>query len=482
MIKELHEKLVNKEITSENIVRQYLDKIADDNPRLNAYLDIYQEDALAAAKAVDEKISKDEVIGMLEGIPCAVKDNICMAGKKTSAASKILENYAAPYNATVIERLDAAGSIVLGKTNLDEFAMGASTENSAFGASKNPFDVERVPGGSSGGSAVAVANDMSVWALGSDTGGSIRQPSGLCGVVGLKPTYGRVSRYGLIAMASSYDQIGPITKTVEDAAIVLDAISGKDPMDNTSINKLSGAFYETLGDQLEGKKIGIYKEYFSEGLDPQVREIIEARIAWAKERGAEIVEIDLPHVRYSLGVYYLMVPSEVSSNMARYDGIKYGFSEAQLTDAMSRDLMDVYLNSREMALGAEVKRRIILGTYALSAGYYDAYYKKAQKVRELIKKDFQKAFDKVDVILSPSSPSVAFKLGEKTDNPLEMYLEDVYTVPINVAGIPAISIPAGKAEKDGVSLPVGLQIIGKWWDEQTVLDVAKSMELEIVQS
>lgn len=460
-------------------MKECFEKIKKDNNRLNAFLDTYEEEALQKAGVVDEKISKGEKPGLLEGIPCAVKDNFCIAGKRTTAASKILENYISPYNSTVIEKLSNSGVIFSGKTNLDEFAMGASTEHSAFGVTKNPYDENRVAGGSSGGSAAAVATGMSPWALGSDTGGSIRQPSGFCGVVGMKPTYGRVSRYGLIAMASSYDQIGPITANVEDAAIVLDEICGEDPKDNTTTERsnIKKSFSESLNGNLAGKKIGVVKEFFGQGLDGNVKKIIEERISWAEKQGAELVEVELPYVKYSLAVYYLMVPSEVSSNMARYDGIKYGFSEAVLADSKSKDLLDVYLKSRKAGIGPEVKRRIILGTYALSAGYYDAYYKKAQIVRELIKKDFSRAFEKVDVLVSPTSPSVAFKIGEKTDNPLEMYLADIYTAPINVAGIPAISIPADPVEVEGRKLPVGLQVIGKWWDEQTVLDVAKGLEV-----
>lgn len=452
------------------LVKDCFVKIKKDNKRLNVFLDIFEDEALKKAAEVDEKISKGTEIGLLEGIPCAIKDNICIAGKRTSAASKILENYVAPYDATVIKKLADQGAVVVGKTNMDEFAMGSSTENSAFGPTRNPLDENRVPGGSSGGSAAAVAADMSVWSLGSDTGGSIRLPASFCGIVGLKTTYGRVSRSGLIAMGSSYDQIGPLAKSVEDAAIILDAIGGKDDLDNTTIEREDGSFQENLSGDVKGKKIGFFKEFFSDGLSAEVKTVIEQKIEFLKSRGAEIVEIDLPYVKYSLGVYYLMVTSEISSNMARYDGIKYGYSK------QDGNLLDVYFNCRKDALGAEVKRRIILGTYCLSAGYYDAYYKKAQKARELIKKDFQNAFEKVDVILNPTSPTVAFKIGEKTDNPLEMYLADVYTVPVNVAGIPAISIPAGFVKKNGKNLPVGLQIMGKWWDEQEVLDVAKSLE------
>lgn len=476
MIKELHDDLVNGKITSTDLTKQYLDTIKADNQRLNVFLDVYKDDVLEKAKIVDEKLAKGDDIGILEGIPCAVKDNMCIAGKRTTAGSKILDNYNAPYDATVIKKLSHEGAIIVGKTNLDEFAMGSSTENSAYGVTKNPHDETRVAGGSSGGSAAAVAADMVPWSLGSDTGGSIRQPASLCGVVGLKPTYGRISRHGLLAMASSYDQIGPFTKTVEDAAIILDAISGKDPLDDTAVDKGARNFFYSLDKTLEGKKLGITKEFMGDGLADEVRKTVEEKIEWAQKQGAEIVEIELPYVKYSLGVYYLMITSEVSSNLARFDGIKYGYSVENENGKGAKDLLDVYLNSRATGFGAEVKRRIILGTYALSAGYYDAYYKKAAKVRELIKQDFKKAFEKVDVILSPTSPTVAFKIGEKTENPLEMYLADIYTVPINVAGIPAISIPIGFSEQEGKKLPIGLQIMGQWWDEQNVLDVAAGME------
>ena len=476
MIKELHEKLVNKEISSEELVKNSLIEIENKNGEFGAFLKVFKESAIKNAKKVDEKIARGEKIGMLEGIPYAIKDNICIQDKITTSASKIIEKYEAPYNATVVKKIKKAGAIFIGKTNMDEFAMGSSTENSAFQKTKNPFDADRVPGGSSGGSAVAVASDMVSWALGSDTGGSIRQPAAFCGIVGLKPTYGRVSRYGLMAMASSYDQIGPFAKTVEDAAIVLDAISGKDIHDNTTVQKGSDSFYEILKPNLKGKKIGIMPSLFEEGLDGKIKKNIEERIEWAKNQGAEIIEIDIPHIKNTLAVYYLMVMSEVSSNFAKYDGIKFGLSEANLENSKSKNILDVYLNSRELGFGPEVKRRIILGTHALLAGYSDAYYKKAQKVRELIKHEFKKVFDQVDVILTPTTPTLPFKFGEKSDNPLEMYLADIYTVPVNVAMLPGISIPAGMAEENGVQLPVGMQLISKWWDEQNLLDIAAGFE------
>lgn len=478
MIKELHEKIQSGELTSFELTKSYIKNIDEKNASINALLEVYKEDALKEAKKVDEEVRSGKKIPMLAGIPAVLKDNMCTKGKVTSSASKMLKNYLAPYDATVVKKLRTAGVILLGRSNLDEFAMGASTENSAFGVTKNPYDENRVAGGSSGGSTAAVAAEMGAWALGSDTGGSIRQPSSFCGTVGFKPTYGRVSRYGLIAMASSYDQIGPITKTVEDAAIVFDAIVGKDEKDNTTIDKGDGDFFANLAPKLEGKRIGIIKEMFSDGLNKEVRELIEARIEFAKEQGAEIVEIELPHLKYSMSVYYLMVPSEVSSNMARLDGMRFGLCDALENGSEGKTILDIYKNSREAGFGAEVKRRIILGTYALSAGYYDAYYKKAQQVREVIKREMNEAFEKVDVILTPTSPDVAFKIGERVSDPLAMYLEDVYTVSANVAMVPAISIPAGMIERDGKKLPVGLQLIAKWWDEQELLNIALALEIK----
>ena len=476
MIKKLHKNIQTGRTKSVDLTKKYLASIAKKNDDLFAFLDIHEKAAIEQASKVDERVEKGEKIDLLEGIPCAIKDNIVIKGTTATAASKILENFTAPYDATIIKKLKKKESVFLGKTNLDEFAMGSSTENSAFGTTKNPHDIRRVAGGSSGGSACAVAADMAVWALGSDTGGSIRQPAGLCGVVGFKPTYGRVSRYGLIAMASSYDQIGPITKTVEDAAIVADAICGKDPHDNTTTKMEETNFAEKLEPRLKGKKIGIIKEFFTEGLDDGVRKVIEEKVMLAQSEGAEIIDIDIPHLKHSMAVYYIMMPSEVSSNLARFDGIRYGYSDVLSDDPKSKTILDVYLNSRKKALGEEPKRRIILGTYALSAGYYDAYYKKAQQVREVIKREVNEAFKKVDVLLSPTSPTPAFNIGAKTENPLEMYLADVYTVTANVAMTPAISIPAGNVELEGKELPVGLQLMGKWWDEQQLLDISYGFE------
>jgi aspartyl-tRNA(Asn)/glutamyl-tRNA(Gln) amidotransferase subunit A len=393
-----------------------------------------------------------------------------------------LDNYIAPYDATVIERLRKSGAIFLGKTNLDEFAMGGSTENSGYGPTKNPHDLERVPGGTSGGSAAAVADDQAVWALGSDTGGSIRQPSSFCGVVGLKPTYGRVSRYGLIAMASSFDQIGPIARSVEDAAIILSVISGDDLHDSTSAKSGGKDYTKYLTGEVKNVKIGYLKEHL-ESLNPEMRKMMEEVIEKYKKMGAEVNEIELPFMKYSLPAYYIIMPCEVSSNMARYDGVKYGMrindesGSNYNPNGLTKNLLETYLDSRQYGLGAEVKRRIMLGTYALSAGYYDAYYLKAQKVRTLIKKDFEKAFNKIDLILTPTAPTPAFKIGEKMQDPLEMYLADIFTVTANIAGVPAISVPCkNRVEYEGKKLPFGFQLMGKWFDEEGILRAAHAYE------
>lgn len=447
-IKKAHEGLMKRDFSAVELLQAVLSAI---NKDINAYLFI--NDDLKKAKQVDQKIKNGEKIRVLEGIPLAIKDNIMVKGMKCTAGSKILENYLAPYNATVMKRLKDA--IVVGKTNLDEFAMGSSTENSAFGPTKNPRDLERVPGGSSGGSAAVVAANECIAALGSDTGGSIRQPASFCGVVGLKPTYGRVSRSGLIAYASSLDQIGSLTKTVEDAEIILKMIEGRDKKDSTSS--------EINEQNIAGLKIGIPKEYFIEGIAPEVENAVRGAILEYEKAGAKIVEISLPHTEYALPAYYIISTAEASSNLARFDGIKYGLSK------QGKDLLDGYLETRDN-FGQEVKRRIMLGTYVLSAGYYDAYYLKAQKVRSLIKDDFVKAFKKVDVIMTPTSPTTAFKFGEKSD-PVSMYLSDVYTVSINLAGLPAISIPC-KTE----GLPVGLQIIGNYFQDGKIIETAKMYE------
>ncbi|HRY82356.1 MAG TPA: Asp-tRNA(Asn)/Glu-tRNA(Gln) amidotransferase subunit GatA [Candidatus Moranbacteria bacterium] len=487
MIRELHNKLINKEITSVELTQQYFDAISKKDGDVHAYLTLTKEEALEQAKKVDEKISRGEEIGIIEGIPCAIKDNICIKNIRTTASSKILDNYIAPYDATVVEKIREAGAVILGKTNLDEFAMGSSTETSAYGATKNPYDNERVPGGTSGGSAAAVSADMAVWSLGSDTGGSIRQPASFCGVVGLKPTYGRVSRYGLMAMASSFDQIGPMTKTVEDTAIILSIISGKDNMDATSAPDFGKKYEDYLTGEIKGMKIGIVKEYL-ESLNKEMKTEMEKVIERYKKLGAEICEIELPNAKYALPTYYIIQPSEVSSNLARFDGIKYGMraDDKEKTNTadlggLPRTLLETYLDTRKYNLGAEVKRRIMLGTYALSSGYYDAYYLRAQKVRTLIRKDFEKAFQKVDVILTPTTPTPAFKIGEKTQDPLQMYLEDIFTITANIAGIPAVSVPCGMIEWEGKQLPAGFQLMGKWFDEENLLCVAHAFEVNCTE-
>lgn len=470
--KTLHEvkELVNKkEISCVEITKNTLDRISKVDNKIGAYLQLDEEGALKKAREVDEKIQKGEETSFLAGIPMAIKDNICVDGLKTTCASKILENFVAPYDAHVTKKLKENDAVIIGKLNMDEFAMGSSSENSAFKKVKNPFDLERVPGGSSGGSAAAVAAGEAYYTLGSDTGGSIRQPASLCGVVGLKPTYGRVSRYGLVAFASSLDQIGPFTKDVEDCAHVLNAIAGYDSMDSTSAKVEVEDYTKYLNQDIKGMKIGIPKEYFAEGLNPEIRGIIENGIEVLKKLGAEIKEISLPMSKYALAVYYILASSEASSNLARFDGIRYGYRANDF-----EDVVDLYVKSRSQGFGDEVKRRIMLGTYALSAGYYDAYYKKALKVRTLIIEEYKKAFEEVDVILTPTSPSVAFKIGEKSNNPLEMYLSDIYTVPINIAGVPAISIPAGFVD----GLPVGMQLIGDYFKEGTLIKISHAFERE----
>ncbi|MFZ5364023.1 MAG: Asp-tRNA(Asn)/Glu-tRNA(Gln) amidotransferase subunit GatA [Patescibacteria group bacterium] len=460
-IKEAHEGLVEKKFTSVELTEACLAEIKKLNKKLNVFITVDEKGALAQAKEVDKKIAAGEEIGILEGVPVAIKDNILVKDVRCTAASKILENYVAPYDATVIEKLRIAGAVILGKTNLDEFAMGASTETSYFGPTKNPHDLKLVPGGSSGGSAAAVAANMCVYALGSDTGGSVRQPSSFCGVVGMKPTYGAVSRYGLMAMASSLDQIGPITKTVEDAQIVFDVIRGKDKNDSATVER-----FEADIQKLETKKlkIGWPKEYFISGMDKEVENCVRSVVSKLEKSGAEIKEVSLPYAEYALAVYYLIMPAEVSANLARYDGVRYGYQSKK-----AKTLLDSYLKTRAEGFGDEVKRRIMLGTYALSAGYYDAYYFQAQKMRTLIREDFEKVFKEVDCLIMPTSPTTAFKIGEKIDDPLTMYLSDVFTVSANVAGLPAISVPAGVANK----LPVGVQVMAPWFAEKKLFEISK---------
>ncbi len=487
MIKELHAKLINKEITSVQLTQRYFDAIEKSDGEINAYLTLTKELALEQARFVDEKIAKGEAIDLLEGIPCAIKDNICVDGVRTTAGSKILDNYVAPYDATVIRRLKEKGAVILGKTNMDEFAMGSSTEKSAYKITKNPADTSRVPGGSSGGSIAAVAAGEAVWSLGSDTGGSIRQPAAFCGVVGLKPTYGRVSRSGLLAMASSLDQIGPVAKTVEDVAIILSRIAGQDLLDATSAQSADKKYEDYLTGDIKGKKIGIPKEYVDR-LEGEIKEVFEKSVEKFKALGAKVETISLPHAEYALPTYYIIMTSEVSSNLARFDGIKYGLSvndqadsAAEQGNGLPKTLLETYLDTRKIGFGDEVKRRIMLGTYSLSAGYYDAYYLKAQKVRALIRQDFEQAYKKVDFIYSPTTPEVAFKIGEKSEDPLKMYLSDIYTITANLAGVPAISFPIGMVSTEGNppagGLPVGGQLMGKWFDEEGILNMAHTFEI-----
>lgn len=466
-ISQIHTQLIGKKISCKELVRGVLDTMKKKDKEIHAYLEVDEAGAMKRAEEVDARIARGEEIGELEGIPIAIKDNILTEGFRCTAGSKTLENYRAPYDATVIQKLRKAGAIILGKTNLDEFAMGSSTENSAFGPTKNPHDVGRVPGGSSGGSTAAVASGMCVAALGSDTGGSIRQPAAFCGVVGFKPTYGAVSRYGLIAMASSLDQIGPITNSVEDARIVFEAIRGKDRFDATSLG------LQDTGHKIQetkGFKIGVPKEYFGGGIDKEVKESVERAIKKYEENGAKIEEISLPHTEYGIAVYQITMASEVSANLARYDGARYGF--VSLADG----LLSTYLKTRQYGFGNEVRRRIMLGTHVLSSGYYDAYYLKAQKVRALIKQDFDKAFSKIDVIMTPATPTLPFKFGEKTKDPVSMYLSDVFTVSVNLAGLPAIVVPCDPMEKGRKNLPVGFQIIGPQLGDYMLLDTAGMYE------
>lgn len=485
-IKELHQKFIKKELSPVEVVKDYFKKIKKEDKEIHSFLTLIEEKALLEAKKAEEVFlrakTKDEIekIPLLCGIPCAIKDNILIEDIKCTAGSKILEDYIAPYDATVIKKLKNLGVVFLGKTNMDEFAMGASTETSAYGATHNPIDKTRVPGGSSGGSAAAVAADFCQFALGSDTGGSIRQPASFCGVVGLKPTYGTVSRYGLIAMASSLDQVGPITKNVEDAKIVFEAIKGKDPLDSTSVeSKIVNCKLK-----IENLRIGVPKEYFVEGIEKEVKREIEKAIEKFQKLGAKIENISLPHTKYALATYYLIMPSEVSSNMARYDGMRYGKSVTRNLQLATHNLFEVYSKTRGEYFGREVKRRILLGTFALSAGYYDQYYLKARMVRELIKKDFENAFKKVDavrggssngvdLILTPVSPTTAFKIGENINDPVKMYLADIFTVGVSLAGLPALSLPCAKS-KEG--LPIGLQIIGRPFEENIIFEAAKEFE------
>lgn len=490
MIKELHQKLINKEISAVELTRDYLARAEAKNPELNAFITICKDEALRQAVAVDRKIKNNEEISLIAGLPCAIKDVIMTENLSTTAGSKILDKYIAPYDATVIEKLKNNDVVIIGKNNCDEFAMGGSNENSAYGPVKNPADITRVSGGSSGGSATSVAANLAVYALGTDTGGSVRQPAAFCGVVGLKPTYGAVSRYGLIAMASSLDQIGSLTKNVEDAKIIFDIINGQDKKDATSVeirnqkseirNKKSDYQLPVTSGQLSNLKIGIPKEYFIKGIDPEIENAVRDVIKKAEVLGAEIVEVGLPHTEYALAVYYIIQPAEASANLARFDGIRYGKSIFNFQFPISNDLslIEVYKKTRAEFLGEEVKRRIMLGTYTLSAGYFDAYYKKANVVRKLIRQDFAKVFEGVDILITPTTPTPAFKLGEKTSDPLTMYLEDIFTVPINLAGLPAMSMPAGQTKS---GLPIGVQLIAPWFQENVLFGVGEELEKVIKQ-
>lgn len=464
-IHDLHQKLAAKEISAVELTKQYIARQEAVDGDIHAYLSSSHKAALAAAAKVDAKIAAGETISELAGIPGAIKDNICIKGETCTAASRMLEHWVAPYNATVIEKLTEEDFVSLGKTNLDEFAMGSSTENSYFGPSKNPWNTEYVPGGSSGGSAAAVAADEAVWALGSDTGGSIRQPSSFCGLVGLKPTYGLVSRYGLLAFASSLDQIGPIVKDVTDAAIVLNAIAGHDPRDSTSIPQEKKDYKKALKTDVKGLRIGVPEEFFGKGIKEETKEAIHKALSFYEKEGAEIVSVSIPHIKSGVSVYYIIAPAEASSNLARYDGVSYGFRMP------GKDIVDMYINTRSTGFGKEVKRRIMLGNYVLSAGYYDAYYLKALKVRTLLKQDFDAAFEKCDVIAAPSASGTAFKFGAFSD-PLSLYMEDICTVPVNLIGSPSISIPVGF--KDG--MPLGMQLIGPSLGEEAILNAAYAFE------
>jgi len=467
-IAKAHELLKNKEISSVELTRAVLDRIQSIDEKVSAYITVTGKVAEAMAEQADKMLSEGKG-SPLAGIPVAIKDLICTSGIRTTCASKILENFIPPYDAFVIERLKEHGAVIVGKTNMDEFAMGSSTEHSGFKLTHNPWDLKHIPGGSSGGSAAAVASDMCIGALGSDTGGSIRQPASHCGIVGLKPTYGRISRFGLVAFASSFDQIGPMTKNVEDCALMMNVISGHDESDSTSVSMDVPDYSAYLKKGIKGLKMGIPAEYMStEGMDPEVLNAFENAVSLIEGLGAECVEISLPHSTYAVAAYYIITPSEASSNLARYDGVKYGFRDKE-----KANLIEMYRSTRQKGFGSEVQRRIILGTYALSAGYYDAYYRKASQVRTLIAQDFKKAFELCDVILSPVAPTPAFKIGEKSDDPLTMYLSDIFTLSANLAGIPGMSVPCGFSSK---GLPIGLQILGNHFEEGKLIQTGYHFE------
>ena len=467
-VHELQDKLKSKEITVTDITKAYIKNIEEKEKDIGAFVTTLEDEAIKKSEEIQEKIEKGENLGNLAGIPIGIKDNICTKGIKTTCSSKMLENFVSPYDATVMEKINNENMINLGKLNMDEFAMGGSTEYSYFHKTKNPWNLNKVPGGSSGGSAAAVAANMVPWALGSDTGGSIRQPASFCGVVGLKPTYGLVSRYGLVAFASSLDQIGPITKDVKDCAMLLNIIAGHDERDSTSANTEKIDYVKALKNDVKGLKIGVPKEFFGEGINEEVKEKLNEAIEKYKELGAEVEECSLDIAKYSLAAYYIIACAEASSNLGRFDGIRYTYRTKEY-----KNLKELYKKTRTEGFGPEVKRRIILGTYVLSSGYYDAYYKKAQKVRTLVMNEFKKAFEKYDILLTPTSPTVAFDIGSKSNNPLEMYLADICTVSVNIAGLPGISIPCGQ-DKEG--MPIGMQLIGKRFDESTILNAAYTFE------
>ena len=466
-IHEARKKLDDKELSSVELTKAVLSRIEETEGKLNSFVTVAGDEAIKSAEIADEMIAAGKTEA-LTGIPLAIKDIFCTKGLLTTCSSKMLSNFVPPYDATAVSRLKAEGAVIVGKTNMDEFAMGSSTETSHFGTTKNPWDTTKIPGGSSGGSATSVSADQCIASLGTDTGGSIRQPASLCGMVGLKPTYGRVSRYGVVAFASSLDQVGPMTKDVEDSAILLGSIAGFDPKDSTSIKTDVPDYKAMLSGDIKGLKIGVPKEYFVEGMDAEVEQAVRKSIDDMKSMGAEIVEISLPHTEYAVAVYYIVAPAEASSNLARFDGVKFGHRASDIDG-----LIDMYKKTRSEGFGQEVKRRIMLGTYALSAGYYDAYYLKAQKVRTLIARDFKEAFEKCDVIVTPTTPTTAFGIGEKNDDPLQMYLSDVLTISCNLAGIPGISIPCGFSK---AGLPIGLQMLGNHFDEATILRAAHAYE------
>ncbi|TSC56748.1 MAG: aspartyl-tRNA(Asn)/glutamyl-tRNA (Gln) amidotransferase subunit A [Parcubacteria group bacterium Gr01-1014_18] len=478
----LHKMLVEKEISAIELAGAFLNRIADKDKSVRAFVSVTEEEAKKSALAVDQKIAKGQFIGLLEGIPASVKDVLATAGTKTTASSNMLANYVPPYDATSVEKLGREGLVMLGKTNCDAFAHGASTENSDFFQTHNPWDLDRIPGGSSGGAAASVAGSMSVYALGTDTGGSIRSPANYCGIVGIKPSYGRVSRHGLFAMTSSNDTVGVMAKNVEDCALVLGAMAGEDAKDATTRRTKVPNYHEEIKKfNFKDKKIGIPKEYFGEGMHGGVRSAVEGAIAKMESLGAKIVPISLPHTQYAVAIYYIVTPSEVSSNLARYDGIKYGYSvmsDLSRKDQI-KDLLDVYTQSRKYGFGAEAKRRIMIGTYALSSGYHDAYYKKATAARHLLADDFKTAFKSVDFIATPVAPTLPCRLGEKVSDPLALYLEDIYLAAVSLSGLPALSVPCGFArdgQGDTIDLPVGLQLIGNYFDESTILGAAYHYE------